>query len=257
MAPFTELRISSYMETSEQPLFDLIKWPFRLESFGLADTNCESRLPDSRILTLNTLHPPLSLHQQTLHTIDIRDLCSIEWPINTNQTVGLDGFDLRPFTALTHLTLSCNATGTSLALLHHLLAPRLRIFRWDLKDAWHGDDAHCLGDLDEDEENWLRALAHTVMDSSSTGGTTDLTSSIDSGERPTRLERIELLYMPTTRYIRNGCTFDDPWKRVKRLIAGAMGRAGIELCWEELTVSKEESETAREAFRKENEGGVE
>lgn len=103
----------------------------------------------------------LSTHQTTLRAIHIRYAIVAEIFFIDPYYPSNRGFDLRPFSNLTHLTLSRRTTGTSPHLAPRLLAPRLRVFCWDLVacNNRHQQDPDWRLDLTADEEKFLHTLA--------------------------------------------------------------------------------------------------
>lgn len=211
-APFTELIVTDFIGGWDV-LADLIRWPARLEVFDLKrgwTLDVEARDPISGGMT--SLRPLLYAHRMTLHTLRICGLVD-----QYSECEPLATFDLRGLTALTHLTLFHCDTGTNPDFVHHLLAPRLRFFCWDL---FTSDVSHGLEGLAQDEEDWLRSLA--VKAAGVPGGTS--------------LCRVEVAFAPT-----EGAHWGDgvyPWDRLER-VASDMQRVGIQLLWDEPSVSRE------------------
>ncbi|KAL4865948.1 hypothetical protein BDV12DRAFT_173619 [Aspergillus spectabilis] len=159
-ASFTTLKIRSFLQTPKV-LEDLVRWPASLESFDLKYTfgACYSRTGLSIEWSLNTLQPILAIHRTTLQSISIR--C-----INFG---GLTDFDVRDFPNLQELRLSEATTSpryrnstADAHLIPNLIAPRLRVFHWDLTL----EDQQCsesLGSFAQKEEDFLRAVAHEAI----------------------------------------------------------------------------------------------
>lgn len=214
---------------------DLVRWPAKLEVFILSDTEGFKRFPDIDKVTDNwrlpLLHSVLVPQQKNLRYIRVRHLI-VDDPRNPAHP-GLAGFDLRSFSALTHLTLARQTTGTNPRFIHFLLAPRLRVFSWDLTTPEPGQPTG-LGELCDVEENWLRALAHAR----------------EAAGTSTMLRRVDIMYEPSptcgpyyfgclgSRGGGNGNVY--PWDRLKRLAAQDMREAGIELVWDPPTISRRE-----------------
>lgn len=118
---------------------------------------------DNTHWNLAALHRILSPHKPTLCTVRIRNFIpSLSLPPDNNYNTdnfGLTNFNLHPFTSLTHLTLPRRLTGTDPSLVHQLLAPRLRVFCWDLTVERYWRRILKEADLQSAEGTWLRALA--------------------------------------------------------------------------------------------------
>ncbi|KAL4795374.1 hypothetical protein BDV19DRAFT_168755 [Aspergillus venezuelensis] len=160
-ASFKTLKLRSFLQTPEV-MRALVKWSHTLEFFDLHFT-FGARYDEMGLYehwSLATLQPILAIHRTTLRSISIR--C-----INSG---GLSGFDMRSFPRLEELCLSEGATSphhrdSSLLanLIPNLIAPQLRIFHWDLalENQQCSETFYC---LDEEEENFLRAIAHAAIE---------------------------------------------------------------------------------------------
>jgi hypothetical protein len=208
-------------------LEDLVRWPASLESFDLEYTfgACYSRKGLSIEWSLNTLQPILAIHRTTLLSISIR--C-----INFG---GLTGFDVRDFPNLQELRLSDATTSpryrnytTDAHLIPNLLAPRLRVFHWDLTL----EDQQCsesLGYFSQEEEDFLRAVAHEAI----------------KVKCPLRMLRIT--YTPYT-WLESDIQY--PWDRMDTLNR-ELQVAGIQVCYNPPTISHEEFSTQLRRVREE------
>lgn len=159
--------------------------------------------------SLAILQPILAIHKSTLRSISIR---CINEP-------GLDGFDLHDFESLEELCLSYQTTnGTAdIHLIPNLLAPRLRIFHWDLtlEDQQCNETLEC---FQQKEEDWLRTLALTAV------------------SQGCPLRGIEITFTPLFSYYFDGVY---PWDRMD-----ALGRElqphGIQVGYNPPSTSREE-----------------
>ncbi|KAL5337059.1 hypothetical protein BJX70DRAFT_400082 [Aspergillus crustosus] len=159
-ASFTALRLRSFMQTP-QVLESLVRWPTMLESFDIQYTRGAyySELGVYTQWDLNTLQPILAIHRTTLKFIGIGGI----------YIRGLAGFDVRDFPNLQELRLSEATTSpthqNSAANVRHipnLLAPRLRVFHWDL----NLEDQESLETLDsfaQEQEEFLRAVGNEAI----------------------------------------------------------------------------------------------
>ncbi|KAL2826934.1 hypothetical protein BJY01DRAFT_229456 [Aspergillus pseudoustus] len=164
-ATFTSLRTRSFLQVPSV-LEDLVRWPKALEQIKIKHTFSECYAYPSlyREWSLATLHPILAIHKSTLRRISIRCI----------NRAGLAGFDLREFPNLEDLKLSALTTCRNrehrytpeYQYIPNLLAPRLRIFRWDLTL----EDQQCseqLEDFAQREEDFLRAFASAAVQAAS------------------------------------------------------------------------------------------
>lgn len=129
----------------------LLKWPSRLEKLTI---QC-----DGRIRSLGSLAPELSVHKDSLTSIDIGGMLN----------GSLEGFDLSDFTALKELYLAAHprdsvkrAGGvdsfTDTTFVSNILAPNLEMFLWDFERIEEGPVA-ILHHFSSAHERWIRALA--------------------------------------------------------------------------------------------------
>lgn len=218
-------------------------WAQEIEVFDLEYPEANSLDPHAspnqhvQAWNLAMLHPTLSRHRETLRVVNIRTFSTptSTFPLPSRNPSpprhqGLSGFDLRPFSSLTHLTLSRASTGTDPDLVHHLLAPRLRVFCWSLKTETEngrcggggGGDGAELSDLDWPEEDWLQALWRGAV------------------SKNAALRRVEIEFTPAAR----NPTSMYPWDRLERL-SGKMRPRGIALRWDRPSVSRKEFEKLR------------
>lgn len=219
-------------------LTTLLRWPHSLEILNLTSIYFE------HFSDLAHLRSTLSVHEQTLRVLDLRFI-----EPNLDSSSSYDGdepsvisfFDFRPFTALTHLTLDrVTITLVDHRFVHHLLAPNLRVFTWDL--VYDDEMERNSNDLNEDEERWLCALARAVADIRNNPRDTDQNIAL-------RLVNIE--YAPYDICIASNQMY--PWDRLERA-EQVMNEAGIQLRWDEPTVSKEEYERRRKQLRESEHG---
>jgi hypothetical protein len=175
--------------------------------------------------SLSTLQPILAIHQTTLRYIRIR--C-----INEG---GLAGFDVRTFQNLEELCLSSATTNrggrTNTAegnLIPNLLAPRLRVFHWDLtfEDQQHVED---LADFAQGEEDWLRTVAYAAM------------------KAKCPLQTLQITFTPLS--IVSNCDLVYPWDRMDAL-GRELQSAGIQVCYNPPSVSRKEFSEDIERKRK-------
>ncbi|KAL4956309.1 hypothetical protein BDW69DRAFT_89715 [Aspergillus filifer] len=229
-ASFKTLKLRDFLQTPEV-MEALVKWPHTLESFDLHFTfgACYSKAGLYEDWSLATLQPILAIHRSTLRSISIR--C-----INSG---GLSGFDMRAFPRLEELCLSKGATSPHYrdSLIHanlipNLIAPQLRIFHWDmtLEDQQCMETLYCLQD---EEENFLRAIAHAAI------------------EAKVPLRMLRVTYEPDT-WLKNEIGY--PWDRLD-----ALGRepellaAGIRVCYNTPNIRREEFEKKIEEIREREE----
>ncbi|KAJ5817489.1 hypothetical protein N7447_007497 [Penicillium robsamsonii] len=214
-APFTKLELRNFLLTPKS-LEGLVRWSRRLEEFELKFTFGDDFATPGlyKDWSLATLQPILSLHRKTLRSLT---LDAINCP-------GIHGLDLRQFENLDELSLSSQITGHQQRRYGNeyfeppdgLLAPRLRVFHWDLTLV----DQQCCEGFDgfgQVEEDWLRQLARRAI------------------QRGCPLRKIEIKFTP------GEWSFDSdvyPWDRMD-----AIGRElrphGVELSYNPPSVSKE------------------
>lgn len=235
--PLTMLKVSDFLGQPAR-LAELVWWPARLEVFDLSVTynidyaaiaDDDGKSPDSGLAMLCEI---LSAHQATLRILRICNL--VTTPPSSPDHPGLSRVDLRSFSALTHLTLSRHTTGTDSRTAYRLLAPRLRVFCWDLtgENCLGGENlgGETLGDLCQPEEDWLRALTQAA------------TAAKEARTGSSALYRIEIDYAPTIEFGCNDGIY--PWTRLEK-VADEMRRVNIALWWDVPSVSKEEFEEVR------------
>lgn len=162
------------------------------------------------------MQPILYTHRETLRSIKIYGL----------HKSGFDGFDLREFENLEKLSLGSDFSGHQLFNRNEiceppdsLLAPRLRVFHWDLTllDQQRGES---LRDFGQAEEDWLRLLARKAI------------------KHGCPLRRIEITFNPVVDgYI---SITDDmyPWDRMDAMGADLRPH-GIEVSYDTPSVSRE------------------
>lgn len=214
-APFTKLKLRCFLLTP-RTLEALVRWPKRLEAFELkfsfGDDYAEMGLYTE--WTLAIFKQVLAIHRSTLRSIKL-------YAVGIS---GLAGFDLRDFESLEELSLSSACTGHQNPVRDHmigvptnLLAPRLRVFHWDLTLQ---DQQHCEGldDFGQEEEDWLRALVREAL------------------ARGCPLQRIEIEFTPDSGYGFNGIY---PWDRMDALGAD-LRPYGIKVCYNLPSISREE-----------------
>ncbi|KAI1078355.1 hypothetical protein F5B20DRAFT_226153 [Whalleya microplaca] len=144
-ASFTTLHVSEY-EDSVAAMDHFIRWPRQLRHFHFGARN----LPD--YLDLSTFAPWLSVHKDTLETIDLDFLPS------TDERKLIDVSDFPQLKSLKLPILSFRPTlEFSLAQVDCLFSPRLEVVTWsfDYYDE-HSDGQIAFGDK---EEQWLRQFA--------------------------------------------------------------------------------------------------
>lgn len=192
-------------------LADTVRWPARLEYFEF-DQDC---YPDVS-WSLAWLQPILYEHKNTLRTFNVYRLANIE--PRCNEHPGLAGFGLHSFTALTHLCLTRDATGTDPKFISGLLAPRLQFFSRDLIDLRL--DMLFLDSMGQREEECLLALAQKAVAGVKAG----------PGTGGAELRRITVKYTPIPKF---GCSDRMyPWDQLHR-VAAVLQQVGIEMSWDE------------------------
>lgn len=169
----------------------------------------------------------LSSHQQTLHTLDLHYI-SISDDSPEQQTPIMAFLDLRPLTALTHVTLDQEtATHYDCSLFDRILAPNLRVLVWDLDLSQSWEDGRCC--LNRQVVDWLQALARAVA---------AVRNNPAADKKNVGLQVVEIKYTPEHEIE----TLDSdvyPWDLLEGIV-GEMKEAGIELRWNKPTVSREE-----------------
>lgn len=209
----TELKLGGFLQSSEA-LEALVRWPAKLESFTF-------RMPMSGYYSgetalskysLAVLQPILAHQKASLSYVQIAEIFND----------GLEGFDVTDFPNLQFLSLSHDLTGLDTTLVPNLVAPGLRIFRWDMKL----EDQQCgerLGDFCEPQETWLRVLVATAV------------------ERKTALREIRINFRPEGGLQgHHGFTQDQyPWDRMDKL-ANEFRPHGIDLTYNPPNHTREE-----------------
>lgn len=165
------------------------------------------------------MQPILYIHRKTLRTIKLYGL----------NRAGFDGFNLREFENLEKLSLSSEFSGhqhfhrdKTCEPPDSLLAPRLRVFHWDMTLL----DQQCsekLSDFAQAEEDWLRLLARKAI------------------KRGCPLQRIEITFTPGD----DCCGTSDevyPWDRMDSIGADLRSH-GIKVSYNTPCVSREEFST--------------
>ncbi|KAF7516711.1 hypothetical protein PCG10_001978 [Penicillium crustosum] len=216
-APFTKLQLRSFLLTPKS-LEALVRWPRRLEEFELkysfGDDFATSGLYGS--WSLATLQPILYTHRKTLRSIKLYGL----------HKSGFDGFDLREFENLEKLSLASHFSGHQLFKMNEiceppdsLLAPRLRVFHWDLTllDQQCGES---LRDFGQAEEDWLRLLARKAI------------------KHRCPLRRIEITFNPDVDQYISITDEVYPWDRMDAMGAD-LRPYGIEVSYNSPSVSRE------------------
>ncbi|KAL4970612.1 uncharacterized protein BDV14DRAFT_195295 [Aspergillus stella-maris] len=229
-ASFKTLKLRSFLQTPDV-MRALVKWSHTLESFDLHFTfgACYDEMGLYEYWSLATLQPILAIHRTTLRSISIR--C-----INSG---GLAGFDMRAFPRLEELCLSEGSTSphhrdSSLLanLIPNLIAPQLRNFHWDmtLEDQQCAETLYC---LQEEEENFLRAVAHAAI------------------EAKVPLRMLRVTYNPDT-WLEYEIGY--PWDRLDALgREPELAAAGIRVCYNTPNISREEFDKRIEEIREREE----
>ncbi|KAL3440272.1 hypothetical protein BJX65DRAFT_35451 [Aspergillus insuetus] len=160
LASFSVLKTSSFLQ-APSVLEALVRWPHTLDEIEIEHTfsACYGYPGLYADWSLATLQPIFEIHKSTLRRISVRCL----------NAGGLAGFDLRDFPSLEELKLSARTTRSrrlpytvEYPHLRNLLAPRLRVFHWDLT----AEDQQCdekLHDFAQGEEDLLREFANTAL----------------------------------------------------------------------------------------------
>ncbi|KAJ5498467.1 hypothetical protein N7453_007518 [Penicillium expansum] len=228
-APFTKLQLRSFLLTPKS-LEALVRWPRRLEEFELRYLCGDEAAPSGLYSdwSLATLQPILYIHRKTLRSIKL-------YRFNRG---GLEGFDLREFENLEQLSLSYEFSDPQRSPRNEafeppdsLLAPRLRVFHWNLTSL----DSQCaerLGDFAKAEEDWLRLLARKAF------------------KRGCPLQRIEITFTPGTDCFGTG---DEvyPWDRMDA-IGADLRPHGVEVSYSTPSVSRERFAINRKQVAEDN-----
>ncbi|CAI7594360.1 unnamed protein product [Penicillium discolor] len=229
-APFTKLQLRSFLLTPKS-LEALVRWPRCLEEFELKYSSGDNFATSGlySYWSLATLQPILYIHRKTLRSIKLYGL----------HKSGFDGFDLREFENLEKLSLASQFCGHQLFKRNEiceppdgLLAPRLRVFHWDLTllDQQCGEG---LGDFGQEEENWLRLLARKAI------------------KHGCPLQRIEITFNPV---IEEYISITDevyPWDRMDNMGADLRPH-GIEVSYNTPSVSRERYSMLLECVAEDN-----
>ncbi|KAF5006968.1 hypothetical protein FDECE_6684 [Fusarium decemcellulare] len=209
-APFTALKLYRFTNTTRD--LDLVlKWPAKLEELYF-HPRC---IPGGGThWSFWRLQPMLDIHKSTLRKITIPELDEGD----------ITNLDLSDYPNLEILELPATLTGKDVANIPRLVAPRLRVFRWNII-TWRTESRVQPEDFDQAEEDWLRAFVQAAV------------------ERKVKLRQIFVNFVPT---LLVGLLVDAryPWDRMDD-VGRDVAQHGVKVGYLSPSITREEFNRAR------------
>ncbi|KAJ3529871.1 hypothetical protein NM208_g9564 [Fusarium decemcellulare] len=211
-APFTALKLFQFSQTTRD-LELILKWPAKLEElYFLPWSTCS--LGGSGHWSFWRLQPMLDIHKSTLRKITIPELDEGD----------ITNLNLSDYPNLEILELPATLTGKDVANIPRLVAPRLRVFRWNII-TWRTESRVQPEDFDQAEEDWLRAFVQAAV------------------ERKVKLRQIFVDFAPT---LFVGLLVDAryPWDRMDD-VGRDVAQHGVKVGYLSPSITREEFNRAR------------
>ncbi|KAF4470825.1 F-box domain [Fusarium albosuccineum] len=209
-APFTALKLYRFTNTTRD--LDLVlKWPAKLYELYFHPW---CRPGGGTHWSFWRLQPMLDIHKSTLRKITIPELDEGD----------ITNLNLSDYPNLEVLELPATLTGKDVANVPRLVAPRLRVFRWNII-TWRTESRVQPEDFDQAEEDWLRAFVQAAV------------------ERQVKLRQIFVDFVPT---LLVGLLVDAryPWDRMDD-VGRDVAQHGVKIGYFPPSITREEFNQAR------------